>query len=201
MNLPDGVRRNIVPLVLAFLGLLLLLFGVYQLLSHMANNSSDVVFEEPSGAPEATTDKIAVDVEGAVIKPGVYEIKSDARMVDAMAAAGGLSQDADRDYVQKNINLAQKITDGLKVYIPRVGEQVLGNSAVGQSVASGGVANSVINVNTASAKDLDTLPGVGAVTAGKIIDGRPYTSVDDLLNRKIVGQATFEKIKDQISAN
>ncbi|MEK9207790.1 MAG: ComEA family DNA-binding protein, partial [Patescibacteria group bacterium] len=135
-------------------------------------------------------------VEGAVMKPGVYKIGSNSRLVDALAAAGGMSEDANRDYVQKNINLAQKASDGLKIYVPRLGEQVL--SASNSTSDSPGP---VLNINSATFSDLDSLPGVGQVTADKIIQGRPYSDINELVERKIVGQAVFEKIKDKISAN
>jgi competence protein ComEA len=197
MNLPGGVKNNLLPVILVVLGIGLLLLGGFQLISHLSNSSSEVVFEEPSGAP-VPQEKIEADIEGAVLKPGVYELSPDSRWVDALAKAGGLSEEADRDYVQKSINLAQKVSDGVKIYIPRVGEEVLtsGNTTNGTTVSS-----SVININTASAKDLDSLPGVGAVTAGKIIDSRPYATTEELVSKKVVGEAEFEKIRDQISAN
>lgn len=187
------LRQNIVPILLGSAGLILILFGLFQFISRSSNQDSSVVFEEGS---QETKTEIVVDVEGAVINPGVYRLNSDGRILDALAAAGGLSEDADRNWVEKNINLAKKVTDGVKIYIPRVGEQVLS-----ETMTSIGTAGPVININTASATDLDSLPGVGAVTSQKIIDGRPYGQIEELLSKKIVGQATFEKIKDKISAN
>lgn len=195
MSLPDRIRENLLPLFLGIVGLVFLVVGGFQLVSHLGNSFSDVTFEQTSPGP-VSVQKIAVDVEGAVIKPGVYELSSGSRIVDALSAAGGMSEEADRDYVQKSINLAQKITDGIKIYIPRVGEQVL---SVSTNVVAG--SNSTININTASESDLDLLPGVGSVTAGKIIAGRPYTSIQGLLDQKVLTASVFEKIKNQISAN
>ena len=115
--------------------------------------------------------------------------------MDVLAEAGGISEDANRDWVEKNINMAKKASDGLKIYIPRIGEEVL---SISQNSAQAGA---VININTASASDLESLPAVGPVTAQKIIDGRPYSQIGELIDRKIVGAATFEKIKDKISAD
>lgn len=187
------LRQNIVPVLLGSLGLILILFGFFQYISSSNNQESSVVFEE--GNKEEKT-KIIIDIEGAVINPGVYTLSSDARTLDALAAAGGLSEDADRIWVEKNINLAKRLSDGVKIYIPRMGEQVL--SEINQTTGTGGA---VININTASITDLDSLPGVGVVTSQKIVDGRPYGQIEELLSKKIVGQATFEKIKDKISAN
>lgn len=186
------VRSNILPILLGCTGLILILIGIFQFLTNR-NEPSPIVFEDSS---ESSEEKIVVDVEGAVINPGVYSISSKSRILDALAAAGGLSSDADRVWVEKNINLAKKAADGVKIYIPRTGEQVLSDTSM-----SIGTAGPVININTASTTDLDSLPGIGTVTSQKIIDGRPYGQIEELLSKKIVGQATFDKIKEKISAN
>lgn len=110
-----------------------------------------------------------------------------------MIAAGGLSARADREWVAKNLNLAMKLTDGAKVYVPAFGENA---GAPGSSEA---LVSGTININTGSASELDGLPGVGPVTAQKIIDNRPYSSVQDLLSKKAVNQKVFDNIKDKIS--
>ena len=179
--------RNLIPILLGTVGLLLLLVGVYQIFDNKKSSEPTIQFEENQPTPEVL--EIVVDVEGAVMQPGVYKLTTDKRMVDALAAAGGLSSDADRNWVEKNINLAGKLTDGLKIYIPRDGEEVLSEND------GGATAVSVININLASILDLETLPGVGEVTAQKIVDGRPYATIEELLEKKVVGSATFEKIK------
>ena len=88
------------------------------------------------------------------------------------------------------------MTDGLKIYIPRDGEEVQQVQAQAENNTSG---TDLININSASGTELESLAGVGVVTAQKIIDGRPYGSVEELLDKKIVGNATFEKIKTSIS--
>lgn len=189
------IRQNLLPLVLGLAGLVLILFGAFQIAS-IQKQQDKVEFQPAASNIKLPPQEIMIDIEGAVIKPGVYSLSSQSRIVDALAAAGGLSDEADRDWVEKNINLAKLVSDGLKIYIPRTGEQILSATD-----GSGSQASSTINVNTASASDLDTLPGVGAVTAEKIISGRPYGGIDDLLKRKIVTQSVFDKIKDKISAN
>jgi competence protein ComEA len=186
--------KNIIAVLLGTVGLLLLFVGIYQVFTEKKSSESVIQFEENEITPQIT--EIVVDVEGAVITPGVYKLTSDKRMVDALAMAGGLSSDADRDWVEKNINLAGKLTDGLKIYIPRMGEEVLSESS-----KSANSAVSVININLASSSDLESLPGIGEVTAQKIVDGRPYSSPSELLEKKIVGSATYEKIKDKIAVN
>jgi len=197
------VMRNLVPITLGSVGLLLLLVGIYQVFVTNKSSEPSIIFEESKVEEEVA--EIIIDVEGAVMKPGVYKIPNDKRIVDALAEAGGLSEEADREWVEKNINLAGKLTDGMKIYIPRVGEEILSgsNGLYGSSSSNGSSTGMgpVININTASSIQLESLSGVGEVTAGKIIDGRPYSSIDELLERKIVGSATFEKIKDSIAAN
>lgn len=191
-KLSDFGKRNIIPICLGAIGLLLLSIGILQAFTQK-ESESEIVFEESK--EEVIVQEIIVDVGGAVINPGVYKLSSSSRMVDALAAAGGLSEDADRDFVEKNINLAGKVSDGLKIYIPRVGEEILTESS---GVGSNGP---VININLATSGDLETLPGIGEVTAQKIVEGRPYASPEELLEKKIVGESTFEKIKDKIAAN
>ena len=184
------VKRNLVALGFGAFGLLMLGAGLVQIMTEKTTEPS-IVFEEKK--EEEIVSEIVVDVEGAVISPGVYKLNSDQRMVDALAVAGGLSEEADRDWVEKNVNLAGKLSDGLKIYIPRNGEEILSGSASS--------AISVMNINNASVADLKSLSGVGDVTAQKIIDGRPYSSIEELLEKKIVSASTFEKIKDEIAAN
>lgn len=185
------IKQNLLPILLGGVGLALVAFGLFQYMNHKTEEPP-IVFEESKEEEKPT--EVIVDVSGAVIKPGVYKLTSKSRIVDALAEAGGLSEDADREYVEKNINLAGKVTDGAKIYIPRTGEQILAED-------SDSVAGPVININLASSDTLETLPGIGEVTAQKIIEGRPYSASEELLAKKIVGVATYEKIKDKIAAN
>jgi competence protein ComEA len=157
-----------------------------------------------SGTPlsKNKTKEIIIDVSGAVVKPGVYALKSDARVKDAILAAGGMSEIADRLKVAQTINLAAQLTDGGKLYIPAVGEQMTGSGGVSENGSGGssiGSSTGIININSASETDLDALPGVGKVTADKIIANRPYQTVAELVAKKVVGSSEFNKIKDKVS--
>lgn len=194
----DLGKQNIIPIILGFLGIILLVGGIFQ--AYLSKSSqSNLVFEESKSQQENV--QLIIDLAGAVMNPGVYKLTSESRIVDALAAAGGLSSEADRDYVEKNINLAGKLTDGLKIYIPRVGEDILIESQVKQRKTDESNGGQVININLASSSDLELLPGIGEVTAQKIIDARPYSSVEELKSKNVVGDVTFEKIKNQIAAN
>jgi competence protein ComEA len=156
---------------------------------------------------ETAKKTIFVDISGAVQKPDVYELPENSRLRDGLVAAGGLSEDANRDYFALNYNLARLLQDGEKIYVPKMGDKTI---ASGANQASGGVipgqtsqvstSGNQININTASTSELDKLPGVGPVTADKIIDGRPYASIDELLTKKAVTKSVFEKIKNSIVA-
>ncbi len=150
--------------------------------------------------------KILVDLSGAVENPDVYEISSGARLKDVLIMAGGLSSDANRGFFAKNFNLARTLADQEKIYIPTVEDFESGNVQITQDQIVGQVAGtttsnsqSKISLNSASMQELDTLPGVGKVTAQKIIQNRPFTRLEELTDRKITNKATFEKIKDLIS--
>lgn len=154
-----------------------------------------------AASTSAASADILVDVSGEVKNPGVYTLPASARVQDALRAAGGLSSDADYTFVAKTVNLASAIRDGMKIYIPREGEVSTTVGVVSDSSTGVGLeaASGLVNINSASQSDLEGLSGIGPVTAGKIIAGRPYGSIDDLVNKKVVGQSVFSKIKDQIS--
>jgi len=206
------LRRHWLPVSLALLGLMFLGYGLIALNS--SNKQNDEIMFESAGhnsapgfaqddksreAGSRSTGKITVDVEGAVVKPGVYSLVADARVQDALIAAGGMSDKADRDKVSKGLNLAAKLTDGGKLYIPFIGESMvsLGMGGGGDTVL--GSSSNLTNINTATASELDKLQGVGPITAEKIISNRPYGSVEELVSKKVVGQKVFESIKEKIS--
>jgi len=193
------IKKNWLPLSLGILGVIFFAYGLIGLFATNKTSSEDIVFEANYASDKQNQIKtILVDIEGAVVKPGVYKLPQESRIQDAFVSAGGLSSQADREYIAKNFNLATKLTDGAKIYVPSIGEAVNGASALNTS-SEGVIIGTLININSASESQLDTLPGIGPVTAQKIIVGRPYGSVDELLNKKIVGAKVFGQIKDKIS--
>lgn len=141
-------------------------------------------------------EELVVEVSGEVQKPGVYKLPAGSRINDLLVTAGGLSADADRDWVAKNVNLAQKLADGAKIYIPNKDNPAIGGTNIKDQ--SQDVTN-LINVNTASEAELDTLWGIGPATAQKIISGRPYQKTEELLTKKIIKTNVWEEMKDKIS--
>ena len=114
-----------------------------------------------------------------------------------MVASGGLTELADRNWIAKNLNLALKVTDSQKIYIPKVGDTA-SQTFLGTSDQIG--STDLININSASEAQLDKLPGIGPVTAAKIINNRPYSTIDQLLEKKAVSQKVFDQIKEKIIA-
>lgn len=187
------VRSNILPIGLGVLGLILLSTGI--IVSFSSKPQEEIVFQPAEKSQTLSKAKILVDVSGGVIKPGVYSLEEGARIKDVLILALGLSSEADRDWVSKNLNLAQKVFDGSKIYIPIVGETaVQGTTSTGVVSTSG-----LININSASISELDSLPEIGSSRAQKIIDNRPYSKIEDLTTKKVVTSKVFEKIKDKIS--
>jgi len=201
-------RSFYLPILLSMAGVIFFGIGLIQLLS--ANKSTSVPLAKTTptiptiSTPPNLFGAMQVDVEGAVVNPGVYKLANTARVQDALIAAGGLSSTADREVVAKSLNLAAKLTDGAKIYIPKIGDASVIPAQAGIQDASGavlGAQTSLIDINSATADQLDSLPGIGPVTAQKIISARPFSTIDDLLARKVVSNSVYQKIKDQITAN
>ena len=139
----------------------------------------------------ATVDdaELYVHVSGAVRHPGLYRLRDGARVVDAVAAAGGLAEGAD----EGGVNLARPVSDGEQLVVPRQGEQV-------DASASG---DGRINLNTATGAELETLPRIGPATAQRIIDWREangrFTSVEDLLAVSGIGDKMLEALRPLVT--
>lgn len=142
-----------------------------------------------------TAGPVVVHVAGAVASPGVHQLPPGARVIDAVEASGGLAPDADPGAV----NLAAVLVDGSQVYVPRIGEVPPG-PAPGADAGAG--ASGPIDVNTADAALLETLPGVGPATAAAIIDHRerngPFASVEGLLDVRGIGEAKLAALRDLV---
>lgn len=183
------------PLIFTLLGLFFLAGAIWFWQSN--NETAKITFTREA----SESGRIKIDIEGAVMRPGLYELSFGSRINDLLIMAGGLSVTADRDWLKKNINLAQKLIDGGKIYILSSDEVRSGKLEAGSEGAKAGASgvSLTVNLNEASLSELETLPGIGPVTAQKIIDGRPYQTLEELVSKKAVGQSVFEKIKDKIS--
>jgi competence protein ComEA len=152
---------------------------------------------------QASQIELIVDVQGAVLRPGLQRLPEGARVGDAIAAAGGYGPQLDIRAAAERLNLAERLSDGTKIYVPTRGDSTPPAAAPTPAGGASDTTAGLIDVNTAGQAQLETLPGIGPVTAGKIIAAReeqPFTSIDELLGRRVVGPATFEKIKPLITA-
>lgn len=146
----------------------------------------------PPGAPS-----IKVHVVGAVLSPGVYQLAADARVEDGLKAAGGPDASAD----VSSLNLAAPLKDGQQLAVPQAGSAASA-AAVSPASPSPPAQSAKLDLNRASLAELDTLPGIGPVTAQKLMDYRVkqgrFTSVDELKDAKLVNSSTYEKVKDLV---
>lgn len=154
---------------------------------------------EGGEAAETEAPVLVVHVDGCVASPGVYELAGpDLRVNDAVEAAGGLLPEADTS----QMNLAAGLADGQKVLVPARAEEDAAAAAPGGGAASQTGAGSLVNINLATADQLQALSGVGEATARAIVEDReahgPFSSVEDLMRVSGIGQKKFDKLKGQI---
>ncbi len=183
-----------VPIALCLVGLVLLIGGIVTsgLFTKPKEYPKESIVEKSSTISQG----IKIDLSGAIITPGVYSLDKDARVEDAIKAGGGFRQNANKEFISKNLNLSQKLNDGQKIYIPFEGEQALSTPS---QVA--GASTGKVSINLGSQSELEALPGVGPVAASKIINTRPYGLIEELVSKKAITKSVFEKIKDQILLN
>jgi competence protein ComEA len=187
---------NMTRIVLIGIAIVTAVAGAYAVFQVLDERSAPPIFIEDAAAIRP----VVVDVRGAVETPGVYELPPGARTQDAIAAAGGLSEVADLS----TVNLARRLRDGEVVTFFEL--PVPGNTPVtSDNVSPAGSEASVprINLNTATAEELDVLPGVGEVTAARIISYReqygPFRSVDDLIHVEGISERTIDTFRDQVT--
>jgi len=165
--------------------------GVALALVGRASDAAPLVetVAEPSAAP--TPQVIVVDVVGAVARPGVVRLPAGARVLDALLAAGGMTGDADLFALNK----AAPLHDGARIYVPRPGESV-------PAGALGSTAETKVNLNSATANELDALPGVGPATAAAIVRARttkPFATVDELQTSGLITPKVFADLRDLVT--
>ena len=159
-----------------------------------------------AGVAPAGGSTVVVDVQGAVQRPGVYELAAGSRVGDAIAAAGGYDSTVDTEAAAATLNLASPLTDAQKILVPDMATAAEVNGTGGGGGGGGetgegtGTAPSgPLNLNTATAAELEELPGIGPVTAEKIIAARreqPFTSLEELVDRDVLNRGQLEDIQD-----
>ncbi len=183
----------------------LALAGVFLLFQGDDNAPIQVILPTPEveETPSVGSRNVTVHISGAVANPGVYLLSAEQRLADAVADAGGATEDADLDAV----NLAQWLRDGQQYHIPEAGEitSIRADDADGLALvaAADTGCGGLMDLNTASASQLDSLPGIGPVRANDIVARRdqtgPFTSVEQVTDISGIGPATFEKIRDLVA--
>ena len=193
----SGILWYRVPIIFGALSILFVVLSITIFIKSY-QSSEPIRFSTDVSSPKQASiaGTLIIDIEGAVNKPGVYELPVGSRIEEGLVEAGGLSADADWKRIARSINRAAKITDGAKIYIPRLTYESVVESSAPMPGSDGG---QTVNINTASSSDLESLAGVGPVTAGKIVSGRPYQRIEELTERQIIGQSLFAKIKEQLS--
>ena len=182
-----------------FFGLIVVALAAVVLFQILRPSSQPIMLSTatPLPSPEATPTArpLRVYVSGAVQHPDVYTLPPDSIVKDAVLAAGGPAGDADLD----RINLAASVADGQQIYVPRQGEEDLPLQTFSGQRSS----DFRVNINTADAAALETLPGIGPALAQRILEHRqahgPFLRVEDIMEVSGIGKATFEKLSDQIT--
>ena len=170
-----------------------------------------------TGSASPSFGDVVVDVQGAVLQPGVHHLAGGSRVADAIAAAGGYGPRVDAVRAGRELNLAAQLHDGDRVLVPSRDDPPetagggSGSSAAGGGSTAGGSTGSaagcsgaggLVDLNHATASELDALPGVGPVTAQKIITAReeqPFATIEALRDRKVIGASAFDKLKDLVT--
>ena len=156
-------------------------------------------FADPSSPVTSVQPQLlVVDVEGAVMQPGIIELPAGSRAADAIQAAGGYAPEADLAAAAAQVNLAAVVHDGQQIVVPVVGAAGGSGGSKGGSGTSGGL----VDMNSASPDALDALPGIGPATVQKIVSARtkqPFASLDELVSRKVLTPAQLDKIRDLVT--
>lgn len=195
MTISDRIAVAALATALVAVGL-----GAWLLLAAGAAPSTPDEILDPFGEPSASavavsSERLVVDVEGAVLRPGIFELPAGSRVADAIEAAGGYGPHVDLAAAAAQVNLAAILRDGQQIVVPLVG------------VASGGTAGTgggggLVDLNGASPEELDALPGIGPVTVQKIVAARteqPFGSLEEMVTRKVLTNAQVDKIRDLVT--
>lgn len=211
------LKRYLLEIILLMIATLITVISFLIYVKNSQNNEEKIITPEIVQNLSTHQVKIFVDISGAVNKPDLYEMNSGVRIKEVVDKAGGLSDDADLFFFRRNFNLARIVNDQEKIYIPstfevnngtfiqiqRTLDYFLPNNSNANIVTSdeSQTNNQLINLNSATIEELDQLPGIGKVTANKIITNRPFITIEDLLTKKLVNKSVYEKIKDLVLIN
>ena len=199
--MPEFLLQRRRPLLIAAVALALLLLAARYVLPAGTTTPAAPLPPPPAlgaGAAGSSAARVVVDVVGAVRQPGLYRLPHDSRIADAIARAGGASRKADL----AQVNLAAPLADGEQVVVPRRGTAGAAPAAGAGTAGASATPSSPVQLSTATLEQLDSLPGVGPVTAQKILDYRTkhgaFSSVDELDAVPGIGPKRLEQLRDLV---
>lgn len=210
LNIKQRIGIAVVALLIVVLGFIWL-YNIYGNDSSKNENKKQTEInnevEFKLGLKEKENKTIMVDISGEVVTPGVVKLTEGARIIDAITAAGGKTEDADLS----KVNLAYILEDGVQLYIPRYNEKLEkdilqtepGVGIVQEGINTTSKKDTKVNINTASKEKLTTLPGIGSGTADKIIEHRSkngkFKTADEVKKIPGIGENKFKSLKDKIT--
>lgn len=203
----DNKQKKIVIIV----GIIIIIGILYFIYNGIDKKSTDQIdnnmlsIENNTKENEESKELVIVHITGAVKTPGIVKLPEGARIEDAIDKAGGLTEDADIS----DVNLAYVLEDGIKIKIPTISEEkneeiIINSSGEGivEKEISNNSENKIININKANETDLQTLPGIGASLAGRIVEYRnsngKFNEIEDIKNVSGIGDSKYENIKNFI---
>lgn len=171
--------------------------------------NSEEIFQFSQNTDRSDNQLLYIEVSGAVTKPDMYALRAGTRLKEAIKQAGGLADNADRDFFARNFNLSRILNDQDKIYVPSQQEIQYGiikentrtlDYASAQNLVSTHLPTTPkrISLNSASADELNSLSGIGQTLAKKIISNRPYSSLNDLVSKKVISSKLLSSLTDQI---
>ncbi len=187
---------SVVVVILGLLGARIIFKDKEPEMADLRSLPEVVAVEDDAVEEEIRPKVIMVHISGQVYHPGIFELIQGDRVVDAVELAGGLTKQADLD----RINLAKKLADEDKIYVPAIDEAV----ATGIEAISSNGGSGLLNINSCTQADLESLPGIGEVIAGRVVEYRQknrFNKPEDIMKVSGIGDAKFEQIKDLITVN
>lgn len=214
-NFNNENLTNLIKATLVAIGLSLSFYGIRELYFYGSLASSNVQNNNVSSRSDNQScdvipedGKIHIDISGAVYKSGIYQVDDNSLVGEVIASAGGFLKDADKEYINKNLNLAKKVKDGEKIYIPFLQEKIDRSlevclatleQKINDSSNNSDQNTTKISVNNASISELETLDGIGAKRAESIVANRPYSSLNELVDKKVLSPNLFTQIEKEIT--
>lgn len=206
----DQIRHRFgASIVLGVASIVLIILSAILLIKSVQTSTPITFSSELESSPSGQSKQqkqdqyVVVDVEGAVAKPGIYRLAQGSRVEDALILAGGLVKNADVARIAQVMNRAAVVSDGAKLYFYPLSDSpdnIVRRDMTNDQVSAGSTAGvGMVSVNSSSQSRLEALDGIGPATAIKIINNRPYQTLEELVSKKVLSRSVLEKLKDQLT--